>query len=318
MVKRRWEGQRYLASKLIKSDADNNMKFKGANLASSLVDCRFSLAKVCMPLLRELEFDGSGRNYVVNVMNNTSNKDSDGDGAAGMLTVKTETDVRPFVGSDAVHTFGTKVFYEPIQREIEKRMNGDDKLLRFCPTVMNGALGRNVELVKRLTGLDQVRFKYCTMQCIPVVYLISKDVMDSNPFHAKTYQVRYSLSGSEAVDAALKDLRATTSKPLIVRFTSAYHGHTSGINFLDCPDHVFLPECAQSSIDFIERYHYRIAAVIVNPMQHFTGVNKASPPGEKVTHSSRIREATSREEYARWLHGLQEKCNYCTKYLTKV
>ena len=131
-------------------------------------------------------------------------------------------------------------------------------------------------------------------------------------------QVRYSLSGSEAVDAALKDIRATTSKPLIVRFTSAYHGHISGINFLDCENHVFLPECSQESLDFIEKYHYRIAAVIVNPMQHFTGLNKPSPPGEKVTISSRIRESVPREEYARWLFGLQEKCTYCTKYLTKV
>ena len=121
------------------------------------------------------------------------------------------------------------------------------------------------------------------------------------------------------MDAALKDIKASChNKPLIVRFKSAYHGHVSGISFLDCDGHVFLPECSQKSLDFIERYHYRIAAVIVNPMQHFTGINKPSPPGEKVTHSSRVRSAVSREDYARWLHSLQRKCNYCTKYLTKV
>ena len=129
----------------------------------------------------------------------------------------------------------------------------------------------------------------------------------------------FTQKGSEAVDAALKDIKASCNhKPLIVRFQSAYHGHVSGINFLDCDGHVFLPECSQKSLDFIERYHYRIAAVIVNPMQHFTGINKASPPGEKVTHSSRVRSAVSREDYSRWLHSLQDKCNYCTKYLTKV
>jgi len=53
-------------------------------------------------------------------------------------------------------------------------------------------------------------------------------------------------------------------------------------------------------------------------MQHFTGVNKSSPPGEKLTLSSRIRSAVSREEYARWLHDLQERCDYCTTYLTRV
>ncbi len=53
-------------------------------------------------------------------------------------------------------------------------------------------------------------------------------------------------------------------------------------------------------------------------MQHFTGINKPSPPGEKVTAGSRIRSAVPKDEYARWLHSLQEKCNYCTRYLTKV
>jgi glutamate-1-semialdehyde aminotransferase len=131
--------------------------------------------------------------------------------------------------------------------------------------------------------------------------------------------VRYSLSGSEAVDAAFKDVTASCrNKKIIVRFNSAYHGHVSGVDYLNCHNHVFLKECTQESIEFIERYHYRIAAVVINPMQHFTGVNKASPPGEKLNLSSRIRSAVPREEYARWLHSLQERCNYCTEYLTRV
>ena len=103
-----------------------------------------------------------------------------------------------------------------------------------------------------------------------------------------------------------------------MRFTSAYHGHVSGVSFINCPNHIFLPECSQSSLDFIEKYHHRIAGVVVNPMQHFTGINKASPPGEKTNASSRIRRAISRDDYARWLHSLQDKCNYCTKYLSRI
>jgi len=279
VYRKRLEGQKYLVSKLVDDKATS--EYKGPKLAPSLVDCRFALAKVCMPLLRELELDAAGRNYIVDVKNSKEG----GDGvASGMLTVVTEdTKEKPYVGNDAVHTLSHTSFYQPIQKEIMRRM--EDDTLKYCPIAMNGNLERNVELIKKLTGMDQVR---------------------------------YSLSGSEAVDAALKDIRATTSKPLIVRFTSAYHGHTSGINFLDCENHIFLPECSQESLDFIEKYHYRIAAVIVNPMQHFTGVNKPSPPGEKVTISSRIRKSVPREEYARWLFGLQEKCTYCTKYLTKV
>jgi len=307
VLERRREGQRYLASKLGNNKSGSNTEkkdgdgFRGPTLASSLVDCRFALAKVCMPLLRELEFSSEGRNFVSSVRNNSDDAGAAGGvgsgagGAAGMLTVTSEDGVaRPFVGNDAVQTMGVRSFYAPVQREIGRRMrldggdddNDEEAMLRFCPLAMNGALERNVELVRRLTGMDKVR---------------------------------YSLSGSEAVDAALKDIKASCSnKRFVVRFTSAYHGHISGVGFLDCPEHIFLPECSQYSIDFIERYHYRIAAVIVNPMQHFTGINKPSPPGEKVTHTSRIRSSVPREEYARWLHALQEKCNYCTKYLTKM
>ncbi|KAL7520851.1 hypothetical protein ACHAWX_007065 [Stephanocyclus meneghinianus] len=298
VLKRRLEGQSYLSSKLSPKDAKDKDRWRGASLASSMVDCRFSLAKVCMPLLRELEFNNSGRNFIKEVRNGCPDAKTSADQsnaedalAAGILTVRTEDNVtRPYVGNDAVHTLGVEAFYAPIQREVNRRMsiegNNSDSMLRFCPIAMNGELERNVEMIKRLTGLDKVR---------------------------------YALSGSEAVDAALKDIQASCSnKPLVVRFKSAYHGHVSGVSFLSCDNHVFLPECEQSSIEFIERYHYRIAAVIVNPMQHFTGINKASPPGEKVTYSSRIRSAVPKEEYAKWLHSLQEKCNYCTKYLTKV
>jgi len=117
----------------------------------------------------------------------------------------------------------------------------------------------------------------------------------------------------------LKDIKASCDgKKIIVRFASAYHGHVSGVDFLNSETHIYLKECSQESIDFIERFHYRIAAVIVNPMQHFTGVNKPSPPGEKVTMSDRIRHTVSKDQYARWLHALQNKCNYCTKYLSKI
>jgi hypothetical protein len=122
------------------------------------------------------------------------------------------------------------------------------------------------------------------------------------------------------MDACFKDIRASCrNKKVIVRFSSAYHGHVSGVDYLNCgSDHVFLKECSQEAIDFIEKYHFRIAAVVVNPMQHFTGVNKASPPGEKLTLGSRVRKAVNKEDYARWLHKIQDKCNYCTKYLSRV
>lgn len=122
------------------------------------------------------------------------------------------------------------------------------------------------------------------------------------------------------MDCAIKDIKSSCrGKRVIVRFQSAYHGHVSGVDFLNCgTEHLFLKEGDPKSLDFIEKFHFRIAAVIVNPMQHFTGINKVSPAGEKLTMGKRDRTATSREEYAKWLHLLQAKCNYCTKYLTKI
>jgi hypothetical protein len=122
------------------------------------------------------------------------------------------------------------------------------------------------------------------------------------------------------MDAAFKDVRASTRGigDYIVRFSSAYHGHVSGVDFLNAKKVIYMKECTQQALDFIEKYHFRISGVVVNPMQHFTGVNKASPPGEKLTIGARQRQAVDREEYSRWLHSLQEKCRYCTKYLTKV
>ena len=132
-------------------------KYRGSKLASSLVDCRFALAKVCMPLLRELEFPNAGRNYVSEVRNIGSDDN-------GMLMVTTENDVAcPFVGNDAVHTLGVKSFYAPVQNEINRRMalDGNDNknsMLRFSPISMNSELEKNVRLIKKLTRLDKVRY----------------------------------------------------------------------------------------------------------------------------------------------------------------
>eukprot|EP00551_Chaetoceros_affinis_P010537 CAMPEP_0203667762 /NCGR_PEP_ID=MMETSP0090-20130426/4540_1 /ASSEMBLY_ACC=CAM_ASM_001088 /TAXON_ID=426623 /ORGANISM="Chaetoceros affinis, Strain CCMP159" /LENGTH=826 /DNA_ID=CAMNT_0050532027 /DNA_START=67 /DNA_END=2547 /DNA_ORIENTATION=+ len=328
VLKRREKGQSYLSSKLSSLASDS----RGETLKSKLVDCRFALAKVCMPLMRELEFP-TNRNFLIELTNRPQQKDQNlqpapeeekkdqiennekGDAgqhagnsdvsSAGMFIVHSDQvkDLM-YIGNDAVHTLGIQSFHAPIQEEINRRMsllnnNGNDKdknnndnnaeasRLRFAPIALNPEIEKNADLILGLTGMDQVR---------------------------------YSLSGSEAMDAAFKDIRASCrNKKVIVRFSSAYHGHVSGVDYLNCgPDHIFLEECSQQSIDFIEKYHFRIAAVVVNPMQHFTGVNKASPPGEKLTLTSRVRQAVPKDVYAKWLHDLQDKCNYCTKYLSKV
>ena len=163
ILKRRMEGQRYLDSKLSEGDVSGGGKgdseLRGPKLASSLVDCRFALAKVCMPLLRELEFHNAGRNFVSKVTNNNKN--------GGLLVVTTEDGKkRQLLGNDAVHTLSVKSFYVPVQKEINRRMEltgGDDcqdSMLRFSPISMNAELERNVSLLKNLTGLDKVIILY--------------------------------------------------------------------------------------------------------------------------------------------------------------
>eukprot|EP00980_Cylindrotheca_fusiformis_P005104 scaffold1083_cov114-Cylindrotheca_fusiformis.AAC.8 len=280
VLQRRLKGHEYLNSKL---GGGRKLNVRGQELSAKLVDCRFSLAKVLMPLLRELEFSPAKRNFVTEVITDK------GMHQVILDTGKEKTGPLLYCGSDTVHTLGVKSFHAPIQKEINRRMvlTQGDSALRFSPIAMNTELEKNAKMILNMTGMDQVR---------------------------------YSLSGSEAMDAAFKDVRASTRGvgDYIVRFSSAYHGHVSGVDFLNSKKVVYLKECSQESLDFIEKYHFRIAGVVVNPMQHFTGVNKASPPGEKLTIGTRQRHATSKEEYARWLHSLQEKCRYCTKYLTKI
>ena len=178
VLQRRMKGQEYLSSKLDKNkngskknDDDLLLRSRGMVLASSLVDCRFALSKVCMPLLRELEFPVDGRNFITNVNvaaaageNSAGKSSSSNDG--GMLHVTTEDGkTRLYVGNDAVHTMNVHTFYAPIQNEINRRMeinnegsssSNSSSMLRFCPIAMNAELEENVTLVKRLTGMDKV------------------------------------------------------------------------------------------------------------------------------------------------------------------
>ena len=155
VVNRRLKGHEYLESKLGKGEKPNT---RGLDLQSKLVDCRFALAKVCMPLLRELEFAPPKRNFITEVTTND-----------GIHKVKVDTGDSNnnryqnlvYCGSDAVHTLGVSQFHAPLQREINTRMeleNGSnsESMLRFAPIAMNTELERNANMILNLTGMDQV------------------------------------------------------------------------------------------------------------------------------------------------------------------
>jgi acetylornithine/succinyldiaminopimelate/putrescine aminotransferase len=91
-----------------------------------------------------------------------------------------------YLGNDAVHILGMS-FYQPIQQEINRRMLLPEANLKFAPIALHPELERNATTILKMTKMDQVR---------------------------------YSLSGSEAMDGALKDIQASCrGKQVVVRFS---------------------------------------------------------------------------------------------------
>ncbi len=161
VLQRRKKGQEYLQSKLAAHEKRDDSQKRGVALAPKLVDCRFALAKVCMPLMRELEFP-SNRNFLTKLKNRAQNEKNE-ESANGMFEVDSDqVDGLMYVGNDAVHTLGIEAFHAPVQEEINKRMSllgniaQNDSSLRFAPIAMNPAIEKNADLILGLTGMDQV------------------------------------------------------------------------------------------------------------------------------------------------------------------
>ena len=107
-----------------------------------------------------------------------------------------------YLGCDAVHVF-EDAFYKDLEEEVFAKVKSSET--KYSTICMTEELVENCKLLRELTGgLDKVR---------------------------------YSLSGSEAVEVALKDVRMNTNKQWIVRFRNAYHGHTTGATNFDAFDY---------------------------------------------------------------------------------
>jgi hypothetical protein len=159
VLERRKKGQAYLASKL--SPEKQKVNQRGEKLSSKLVDCRFALAKVCMPLLRELEFPAT-RNFLHELRNRKQQSPTTQGYEKGMFEADSEAQSHLlYVGNDAVHTLGVEAFYAPIQNEINRRMSlldgENNSILRFAPLSLNPELEKNAEMILSLTGMDKVR-----------------------------------------------------------------------------------------------------------------------------------------------------------------
>lgn len=259
---------------------ENSSVDVASSASSGIVDCRFLKWKVMNPLLRSLRIP------YPNVVTERR----------GTKVVVPNGEEMTYVSGDAVHFFDGK-FYEEIRSETErlckcgettKTMDASSKIVSGdprTPITLTPEIIDHAHKIARVTGMERVR---------------------------------YSLSGSEAVEMAFRIARVATGKNIIVRFDKAYHGHTAG-STIGGKNFVYLPAMDESAIKhYIEAYHHRIAGVVVNPMDHFTGPNALSPPGEKITWGRRRRDIPTREAYASWLRCISETCAYVTKYLTPV
>ena len=190
-------------------------------------------------------------------------------------------DKQHYLGNNAVHYFDQEFYRDLMSKWYDKMKQSNTQ---FVFTTLTPELIEHTNKITALTNTDQVR--YC-------------------------------LSGSEAVDVAIKDVKTSTGKNVIIRFKNAYHGHLSGISN-DAYNQIYLNEMDDESLKFIRDYHYKIAGVIINPMQFFVGPNSLSPPGEKLTIGKRQIPRVSKQQYSEWLYKLNNVCKYCTEYLTPV
>lgn len=138
----------------------------------------------------------------------------------------------------------------------------------------------NVELLQRISGLDEVSF------------------------HA---------SGTEAVMAAIRLARFNTRRKLIVSFAGAYHGWWDGVqpglgSERSIDDCVTLKDMHPAALEYIRRRGPAIAAVIVNPIQAFHP--NSPPPNDAILLTSDVRRTTESDSpYGRWLQELRRVCS---------
>lgn len=178
-------------------------------------------------------------------------------------------------GSYGVNVAGTTLYKEWIER-------GWARVKHLGPVLgpVHPVLAENIELLKHVSGLDEVSFH---------------------------------MSGTEAVMAAVRLARFNTGRPLVVSFAGAYHGWWDGVQpglgserALD--DCLTLKDLHPASLGVIRRRAHEIAAVLVNPVQAFHP--NAPPPSDALLLTSDVRSMQeSTERYADWLRELRRVCD---------
>lgn len=187
----------------------------------------------------------------------------------------TDLDGNQFIdltGAYGVNVFGTDFYRQCID-------DGADRVRALGPVLgpYHPVIARNVERLKRISGLDEVSFH---------------------------------MSGTEAVMQAVRLARYHTRKSHIVRFCGAYHGWWDdvqpGIGNPASPGKVYtLAEMSERTLKVLKSRR-NIACVLVNPLQALHPNGNA--PGDGALIASDRAAGLDREAYRAWLHELRRVC----------
>lgn len=175
-------------------------------------------------------------------------------------------------GAYGVNAFGTDFYRQCIDDGVARVRELGPVLGPYHPVVE-----RNVERLRRISGLDEVSFH---------------------------------MSGTEAVMQAVRLARYHTGRSHIVRFCGAYHGWWDdvqpGIGNPAAPGKVYtLTEMSDATLRVLNSRR-NIACVLVNPLQalHPNG----SAPADGALIASDRRAGLDRDAYRAWLHELRRVC----------
>jgi len=176
-------------------------------------------------------------------------------------------------GSYGVNVFGYDFYKDCMDKGFEQVKDLGPVLGAYHPII-----GENVELIKRISGLDEVSFH---------------------------------MSGTEAVMQAVRLARYHTKKTHLVRFCGAYHGWWDGVqpgvgNRRKVNDVYTLADLSDHALHVLATRN-DIACVLINPLQAFHP-NSDSGSDSTLIASDRATNF-NKKQYTTWLKNIQEICN---------
>lgn len=176
-------------------------------------------------------------------------------------------------GSYGVNLLG----YDAYKRFIKR---GGERVSQLGPVLgpYHPVVAENVEIIKRLSGADEVSFH---------------------------------MSGTEAVMQAVRLARYHTRRPQLVQFCGAYHGWWDGVqrgigHRRSASDVLVLAEMSARSLSVLAT-RSDIACVLVNPLQALHP--NASASSDAMLVASERRADFDRDAYAGWLQDLRRVCD---------